>query len=126
VENTARDELLGVTDGRRFFFSTSINYPNVTDFLKDTHQFEFKPVVHDYTGDSLLLEVNVPQAGYFSFIDNWDEDWRATVDDKPVEIERLFGVFKSIPLEPGKHEVSMAYCPRFFEWTNNGCTNKRP
>jgi uncharacterized membrane protein YfhO len=83
-------------------------------------------MIHEYTGDSLLVEVTVPQTGYFSFIDNWDEDWRARVDGKPVAIERLFGVFKSVYLETGRHEISMAYCPRFFEWANSGCANENP
>jgi hypothetical protein len=125
-EGAARDMLLGVTDGRRFFFSTSIRHETISEFLVDANQFEIKPVVHEYTGDSLLVEVTVPQSGYFSFIDNWDEDWRARVDGQPVALERLFGVFKSVHIDAGRHEISMAYCPRFFEWANSGCTINKP
>lgn len=116
-----RDELLGVTDGNRFFFSRSIGQTSIEDFLSDARKFAAKPVVHDYTGDFLLAEVNAPENGYFSFIDNWDENWTARVDGLPVKIELLFGTFKSVKLEAGKHEVSMAYCPRFFEWANSAC-----
>ncbi|MEI8132777.1 MAG: hypothetical protein WCG34_10105, partial [Leptolinea sp.] len=90
-ESDARDALLGVTDGRRFYFSDSIRYETIAGYLVDANQFEIKPVVHEYTGDSLLVEVTMPQSGYFSFIDNWDEDWRAQVDGKSVAMEQLFG-----------------------------------
>jgi len=116
-----RDELLGVTNGNRFFFSRSIGQKNIADFLSDAHEFSIKPVVHDYTGDHLLVEVNVPESGYFTFVDNWDENWIARVDGVPVEIERLFGTFKSVKLETGEHEVAMAYCPLFFKWVNTAC-----
>jgi len=120
-ELSARDELLGVTDGRRFFYSQSIDHSSIENFLADARQIVIEPTVHDYTGDYLLVEVNVPRTGFFSFIDNWDENWTASVDGKPVEIELLFGTFKSIHLDAGKHEISMAYCPRFFAWANNAC-----
>lgn len=123
-ELPARDELLGVIDGNRFYFSTSIDHPAIADFLADARRFDIRPVIHDYTGDYLLVELNAPQPGYFSFIDNWDEHWTARVDGKPVEIELLFGTFKSLRLETGKHEVSMAYCPQFFTWANSACSIK--
>ncbi len=116
-----RDVLLGVIDGNRFFFSRSIEQKSIANFLMDAHGFSIEPVVHDYTGDHLLVDVNVPENGYLTFVDNWDENWIATVDGKPAKIERLFGTFKSVRLEAGKHEVSMAYCPRFFKWANSAC-----
>lgn len=80
-----------------------------------------EPIVHEYTGDSLLVEVNVPTTGYFTFVDNWDENWKARVDGLPVTIDRLFGTFKSVKLEPGRHDITMAYCPPFFSWMNQAC-----
>ncbi len=53
-------------------------------------------------------------AGYLSFIDNWDPDWKAWVDGQPVEIELLFGTFKSVRLTPGKHKVRFSYQPGLF------------
>jgi hypothetical protein len=121
-ESAARDELLGVTNGNRFFFSSGITQPGIESFLEDAHTFNVKPVVHEYTGDSLLVELTAPVDGYFSFIDNWDTDWRARVDGSPVKIDPLLGTFKSVKLTTGHHEVSMAYCPRFFEWANPACS----
>ena len=120
-ESAARDLLMGVTDGNRFFFSRQIGYASISPYLDDARAFNIKPVVHEYTGESLVVELDAPADGYFSFIDNWDENWRATVDGKPVKMETLFGTFKSVKLTTGRHEVSMAYCPRFFEWANPAC-----
>jgi len=120
-ESTARDELLGVTDGNRFFFSNQIDHSTISAYLQDARGNTIKPIVHEYTGDSLLVELDVPSDGYFSFIDNWDPSWKARVDGSPVEIDQLFGTFKSVKLSEGRHEVSLAYCPRFFEWANPAC-----
>jgi len=121
-ESTERDELLGVINGNRFFYSSRIDQTDIASFLEDAHSFTIKPVVHEYTGDSLVVELDAPADGYFSFIDNWDENWRARVDGAPVKIETLFGTFKSVNLTAGHHEISMSYCPRFFEWVNPACT----
>lgn len=120
-DDAARDELMGVTDGNRFFFSSRIDQTSIMAFLDDAHSFTIKPVVHEYTGDTLLVELDAPADGWFSFIDNWDANWHARVDGKPLEIGKLFGTFKSVKLTAGHHEVSMAYCPRFFEWTSPAC-----
>jgi len=120
--SAARDELLGVTDGNRFFYSNRIDQSTINAYLEDAHEYNIKPVVHEYTGDSLVVELDAPVDGYFSFIDNWDANWKALVDGSPVEIERLFGTFKSVKLSAGHHEVSMAYCPRFFKWANSACS----
>ncbi|KPL70970.1 hypothetical protein [Leptolinea tardivitalis] len=122
-ELTARDELLGVSDGNRFFFSSSIDQTSISDFLTDAHQYKVDPVVHDYTGDSLLVEVTAPESGYFTFVDNWDENWIARVDGEAVDFSTLFGTFKSVKLSSGRHEVAMAYCPKFFAWVNKACQN---
>jgi hypothetical protein len=80
--------------------------------------------IADVFAPNLLVEVDVPRPGYFSFIDNWDENWTVRVDGKAVEIELLFGTFKSVRLDAGRHEVCMAYCPQFFTWANKACTYK--
>jgi hypothetical protein len=121
-EETARDTLLGVTDGNRFFFSSRIDHSSIASFLDDAQSFNVQPVVHEYTGDSLVVELDAPADGWFSFIDNWDTDWIARVDGSPVDIDLLFGTFKSVKLTAGHHEVSMAYCPLFYEWANPACS----
>jgi hypothetical protein len=111
-----RKKLLGIVDGKKLYFSQSIDYPTIKAFLEDATQFNNFERVISYTGDELLLEVNVPTEGYLSFIDNWDRDWEATVDSKLIQkIERLFGLFKSVRLPAGKHRVVFAYRPKLFK-----------
>lgn len=121
-EPQARDQLLGVTDGRRFFFSRSIEHETLAAYLEDAGQFDIQPVIHDYTGDYLLVELTSPERGYLTFVDNWDADWRASIDGNPADLYALFGVFKSVELTPGRHEIRMAYCPQFFAVVNPACS----
>jgi hypothetical protein len=67
-----------------------------------------------YTGDELQWDIQTPTAGYLNFIDNWDPDWKVSVDGEPAEIELLFGTFKSVRLAPGQHGVRFYYKPRIL------------
>lgn len=120
LENTEtqlkdRRKLLGVTDGKKLYFSQSIKYNKIGAFLNDAAQFNDFERVISYSGDKLVLDVNVLQDGYLSFIDNWDSDWEARVDKQIIPIERLFGLFKSVYLTAGEHRVIFAYRPKFFK-----------
>ncbi len=110
-----RRKLLGIIDGKKLYFSKSIAYPTIKEFIDDAIQFNNFERLISYSGDKLVLEVNVPKDGYLSFIDNWDSGWEATVDSKLTKIERLFGLFKSVRLSVGKHQVIFAYRPKFFK-----------
>jgi hypothetical protein len=112
---TYRRKLLGSVDGKKLYFSKSIAYPTIKEFIDDAIQFNNFERLISYTGDKLVLEVNVPKDGYLSFIDNWDSGWEATVDSKLTKIELLFGLFKSVRLSAGKHQVVFAYRPKFFK-----------
>ena len=113
-ELQARNQLLGAIDGRKLYFSQSINYPTIQAFLDDAVRFKDFERVISYTGDELTLEVRNTTDGYVSFIDNWDSDWEATVDGKLTPIELLFGTFKSVQLMAGEHRVTFAYQPKFY------------
>lgn len=110
-EPEARHVLLGMKDGRKVFFSQSIDYPTVKDFLDDAAHCPKSGQLLSYTGDKLQWEMNAPIEGYLSFIDNWDPYWRVFVDEKPAEMELLFGTFKSVKLMPGLHRVRFEYQP---------------
>jgi len=113
-EKPARRILLGVQGGQKIFFSESIEYPSIELFLRDSLRYRQTGRLISYNGDELQWEVDAPMAGYLSFIDNWDPDWKAWVDGQPVKIELLFGTFKSVRLTPGKHKVRFSYQPGLF------------
>ena len=113
-EREARKILLGVRDGQKIFFSESIEHSNIESFLQDALRYRQTGRLLSYNGDELQWEIDVPTAGYLSFIDNWDYGWKAWVDGQPVKIELLFGTFKSVRLTPGKHKVMFCYKPGLF------------
>jgi hypothetical protein len=118
-EAEARRQLLGVRDGKRIYFSESINYNAVLPYLQDAQRYKNVGHLISYTGEELNWEIDATQAGYLSFIDNWDYGWKAWVDEKPAEIELLFGTFKSVRLEQGKHKVRFCYQPGLFPAVND-------
>ncbi|NJO17388.1 MAG: YfhO family protein [Thioploca sp.] len=106
---------MGIYDGKKIYFSNVINYLTVTEFLKDTKQFEnLEYSIVLYTGDKLILDIQAPKSGYLSFIDNWDPDWIAMIDNQLVPIEILFGTFKSVYVQKGKHRVTFTYHPKLL------------
>ena len=110
-----RARLLGLTEPRKLFFSERVDHPSVPAFLADSSRFAgVQPQVHSYDGDVLEVDLDAPVLGYLSFIDNWDPDWSAAVDGKEVPIERLFGTFKAVSLDPGPHRVEFVYRPRLW------------
>ncbi len=53
--------------------------------------------------------VNVTQSGICYFSIPYDKGWSATVDGVPASTVSVFGAFIGIPLEPGRHTVSLHY-----------------
>ena len=113
-ELAARRQLLGVADGKKLYFSETLDHPTIQAFLDDAARFAVPLRVNSYTGDELTLDVHAPVPGYLSFIDNWDPDWEASIDGETVPIELLFGTFKSVRLPAGEHRVVFTYRPKFF------------
>jgi hypothetical protein len=113
-QEQARNILLGVQDGQKMFFSESIEHPSIEAFLRDALRYKQTGRLISYNGDELRWEIDTPVAGYLSFIDNWDPDWKAYVDGQPAQIELLFGTFKSVRLTQGKHNVRFSYQPGLF------------
>jgi hypothetical protein len=114
--------ILGIVNGQKVYFSTSISPINFQAFLDDAGRFVNLAQVVSYNGDSLELTITAPEDGFVSFIDNWDPNWKATVDDQPENVLLLFGTFKSVEVPVGTHSVVFAYCPPIFEIFNQECT----
>ncbi len=113
-EEQARNILLGIQGGQRLFFSESIEHSSILSFLQDALRYKLNDQLISYNGDELKMDIEAPMNGYLSFIDNWDPSWKAYVDGQPVQIELLFGTFKSVRLTKGKHNVIFSYQPELF------------
>ena len=105
------NRLLGMTDGKRLYFTGTIGQTSVGEFLADATRYPLSVSGYEYTGDRLGMELDLPRDGYVSFIDNWHPDWTAAVDGKAAGLELLFGTFKSVKVPEGTHRVVFAYKP---------------
>jgi hypothetical protein len=107
----AREFLLGVTSKQKVFFSEAINHKTIRDFLRDSLRHRNHGLLLSYTGDELEWKIDAPAAGYISFIDNWDSNWKVFVDGEEKKIELLFGTFKSVAVKEGEHHIKFIYKP---------------
>lgn len=114
----AFNELTGIDNGKRFFLSDRINSGSVPDFIDDSRRYDslnlIELKVEKYTGDELICIAEVKSDGYFSFIDNWDSNWKAEVNGKETEIQKLFGTFKSVKIGKGINRIEFIYSPEFY------------
>jgi uncharacterized membrane protein YfhO len=113
-DETAVQELLGITTARKLFFSARIDHTSVKSFLEDAERYSISPEITCYNSDRLAFIIDAPAAGYLSFIDNWFPGWVAYIDGDPVPIERLFGTFKSVAIQSGKHQIEFRYQTGLF------------
>jgi hypothetical protein len=111
AEPGARDRLLGLRDGRRLFLSERIDHSSLAGFLADADAFGGAAWVIDYDGDRLVADIEAPRDGLLTFVDNWDPDWRASVNAVPVPVEVAFGTFKAVPIRAGRNRVVLSYEP---------------
>jgi hypothetical protein len=121
TDEAAENRLLGISDGQKLYFTSNASPMSVGLFLDEARWFTGAMDVVEYNGDHLVVDVFTPVDGFLHFIDNWAEGWIARLDGEPVEIRRLFGVFKSVRVPAGLHQVEMIYCPAFFEVFNPVC-----
>ncbi len=113
-ESDARDELLGVKNGDRIFFSKSISHKNISDFLNDSRKLKNDYEIVEFTGNTLKIRILSPEDGFISYIDNWDPDWKAYIDNNEVPLELLFETFKSVRIYKGDTVVIFSYEPSLW------------
>ena len=99
----------------RVFFSNSINFKNIPEYVDNVKKNNFSSDVDIkikyYNGDKILIIVNSKVDGWISFIDNWSPGWIAKINDKKVNISKLFGTYKSVEIIKGNSKIVMEYKP---------------
>lgn len=100
--------------GQRVFLTSAIDYKTIAAFMNDSSSFPGTYQVNSYDGENLQLEVEISQAGYVSFIDNWDPFWTVTVNGQPAKLEKLYDTFKTVKVPSGKSIVKFEYKPELF------------
>jgi membrane protein YfhO len=68
-----------------------------------------------YDFNEIEYRVHVEAPGLLLAVDQWDPDWRATVDGNEVPIHRVNYLMRGVPLAPGDHVVRFTYRPRALE-----------
>ncbi len=112
------NRLMGISEAKRLFVSARIDHSSMSAFLLDSERMEAslgsQIEIISYDGERLEFTLELSGAAYVSFIDNWDPDWKAYLNNKEVPIEKLFGTFKSISLPSGISHVRFSYEPFSF------------
>ncbi len=62
----------------------------------------------------LVVRANAERDAWLLVTDSWWPGWKATVDGKPVEIEKADVLFRAVRVPAGPHEVRFAYEPWTF------------
>ena len=100
---------------RKFFYSSKINHNDIESFINDTIEYEesknFKYDIIKYNGDILEIDINIEGAGWFTFIDTWDLNWKAYINNEEVKIVKLFEAYKAIKVQEGKSKIRFEYKP---------------
>jgi hypothetical protein len=64
--------------------------------------------------DKLNVDVDVRRPGMLVVSDAWDPGWKATVDGKDVDVQRVNYVMRGVRVGPGAHHVEFRYRPWSF------------
>jgi hypothetical protein len=67
----------------------------------------------------LRLEAELDRPGFLVLSQVWYADWRAEVDGQPARLWKTDAVLSGLYLVPGKHVVSLDYCP-VWTWIGGG------
>lgn len=68
-----------------------------------------------YEGEQIDLAVNSPANSLLVLGEKYYRGWRATVDGRPVEIQRVNYLLRGVYLTPGNHEVRFVFDPLPFK-----------
>ena len=102
---------------KKIFFSKKLNHENITSFIKDSDEYEksanfsYEVLMSKYDGNKIEFNISTQNKGWVSFIDNWDYDWEAYIDNKKVKIYKLLNSYKAIQVKKGFSNIKFQYKP---------------
>ena len=68
--------------------------------------------ITSYEPNRLRYDVNSGKGGVLVFSEIYYPGWTATVDGQPAELGRVNYILRAIHLQPGKHQVELAFFPK--------------
>ena len=100
---------------KKIFYTQNILHNNIESFIKDSRlnekKFKFSYNLIKYNGDQLIIDVNITEPGWISFIDTWDPNWDVFVNGEKKNINKLFSAYKAIKVQPGNTNIKFEYKP---------------
>ncbi len=73
--------------------------------------------ITSYEPNRLTYEVNSGKGGVLVFSEIYYPGWTATVDGEPVELGRVNYILRAMNIQPGKHQVELAFFPQTVKRT---------
>jgi len=64
-----------------------------------------------YEPDRVTIDANLTRRGIVVLGDNWYPGWKATVDGKDADVERVDYVLRGTVAGPGRHRIEYRYQP---------------
>ena len=73
--------------------------------------------ITSYEPNRLTYDVNTGKGGVLVFSEIFYPGWTATVDGQPVEIGRVNYILRALHIQPGQHQVELAFFPKSVDMT---------
>jgi hypothetical protein len=67
-----------------------------------------------YQPNRIEIDVDGTEPGHLVLTDVWFPGWDCTVDGKPESVRRANFLFRSVPVEAGKHKVVFTFVPQSY------------
>ena len=91
-------------------FKTSLGEASVQDTASIVKITSYEP-------NRLTYDVNTGKGGVLVFSEIFYPGWTATVDGQPVEIGRVNYILRALHIQPGQHQVELAFFPKSVDMT---------
>ena len=73
-------------------------------------------VVVRYEPNELLIRATSPDRGWLVVTDRWAPGWRATINDRPVDVFGANFIYRGVPVPAGESVIRFAYKPAGYPW----------
>ena len=73
------------------------------------------PEIIDYQPEKVIIEADLPQAGFLVLSDSYYPGWKVFVDGEGGEVLRANYIMRAVKLSPGHHQVEFIYDPSSFK-----------
>jgi uncharacterized membrane protein YfhO len=62
-----------------------------------------------YHPDTMRYEVNNANPGYLVFSEIWYDNWKASIDGKPVDVNKVDYTLRGIQVPAGQHKIELVF-----------------